>query len=97
MFDADDPGTVINEFLMALFVPGIVLFVALWAAFRLVFDEALRSMGLVQIEAASGAGAVAAGYGRFFLLIVVTAALLLPYVAAYRWLVRDALRARGIV
>ena len=97
MFDADEPGTVINEFLIALFVPGIVLFVALWAAFRLVFDDALRSMGLAPIEAAEGAGTIAAGYGRFLLLIVLTAVLLLPYVAAYRWLVRDALRARGIV
>ena len=97
MFDADDPGTVINEFLTALFVPGIVLFVALWATFRLVFDGALRSMGLAPIEPAMGAGAIAGGYGRFFLLILVTTALLVPYVAAYRWLVRDALRARGIV
>ncbi|MFD1525091.1 hypothetical protein [Halolamina salina] len=97
MFDADDPGTVINEFLVALFVPGILLFVGLWAAFRLVLDGPLRSMGLAPIRAADGAGAVASGYGRFALLIVVTALLLLPYVAAYRRFVRDSLRARGIV
>lgn len=97
MFDAEDPGTVINEFLIALFVPGIVLFVALWALFRLVLDDLLRSIGLAPIEAAEGAGAVAAGYGRFGLLVVTTTVLLLPYIAAYRWLVRDALRARGVV
>ncbi|KPN30092.1 hypothetical protein SY89_00814 [Halolamina pelagica] len=97
MFDAEDPGTIINEFLLVLFVPGILLFAALWAAFRLAFDDALRSMGLAPIEPAMGAGAIAGGYGRFVLLIVVTTLLLLPYAAVYRRFVRDALRARGIV
>jgi hypothetical protein len=97
MFDAEKPGTVINEFLITLFVPGIVLFASLWALFRLVFNDLLLSVGLPPIEPAEGAGAIAAGYGRFLLLIVGTVVLLLPYIAVYRQFVRDSLRARGIV
>ncbi|MBP1986019.1 hypothetical protein [Halolamina salifodinae] len=63
LFDADDPGTIVNEFLITLFVPGILVLVALWASFRLVFDDLLRSYGLTPLVPARGAGAIASGYG----------------------------------
>lgn len=97
MFDAEDPGTIINEFLITLFIPGIALFVLLWALFRLVFNSLLLSVGLSPIVPADGAGAIAAGYGRFLLLIVLTAVLLVPYIAVYRRFIRTFLRTRGIV
>lgn len=97
MFDAEEPGTILNEFLVALFVPGIVLFATLWVLFRTVFDSLLLSVGLSPIVPAEGAGAVASGYGRFVLLVVVTTLLVVPYVAVYRRFVRDALRSRGLV
>lgn len=97
MYDADDPGTVINEFLITLFVPGILLFVGLWAAFRLLFDGLLRSSGLPPLEPAHGAGVIETGYGRLLLLILLTAVLLLPYVAVYVRFLREPLRDRGIV
>lgn len=64
MFDAEDPGTILDEFLIAMFLPAIGLFVTLWMLFRLVFDDALRAAGLQPIVPAQGAGAVSAGYGR---------------------------------
>jgi|GEM_PF-6941591 len=97
MFDADDPGTIFNEFLIALFGPGILLFVGLWLSFRFVFDGLLRSLGLPEIVPADGAGVLAAGYGRFLLLMVGTAVLLLPVLAVYHRFVRATLRSRGIV
>lgn len=97
MYDAEEPGTILNEFLLTLFVPGISLFVLLWALFRLVFNSVLLSAGLPPIVPADGAGTIAAGFGRFLVLIVLTAVLLLPYVAVYRRFIRDSLRARGIV
>lgn len=97
MYDADDPGTVLNEFLITLFVPGIFLFVALWAAFRLVFDDVLLAYGLGPIVPQEGAGAIAAGYGRFLLLILLTSAILVPYIVVYRRFLRESLRDRGLV
>lgn len=97
MFDAEEPGLILNEFLVTLFIPGITVFVLLWALFRLVFNSLLLSVGLSPIVPADGAGAIAAGYGRFLLLVVLTAALLLPYIAVYRRFIRSSLRARGIV
>lgn len=35
MYDADESEIVINEFLVALVLPGVLLFVALWASFGL--------------------------------------------------------------
>lgn len=97
MFDADEPWTVLNEFLLTIFVPGIVLFVGLWAVFRLHWNGLLLSWGLAPIVPEEGAGAVAAGYGRFGLLVLLTSLLLVPYVAVYRRFVRQHLRERGVV
>lgn len=97
MYDAEDPGTIINEFLITLFVPGIVLSVALWASFRLLFNELLLSYGLPAIVPEPGAGAISVGYGRALLLIILTVAILLPYIALYRRFLRESLRERGIV
>lgn len=50
------PEKLMNEFLLALFLPAIALFGALWLSFRFVLDELLSSMGLGLIEPAfSGA------------------------------------------
>lgn len=97
LYDADDPGTVINEFLITVFVPGIVLFVVLWASFRLVFNELLLSFGLVPIVHQPGAGAISAGYGRMILLMVLTALALLPYIGLYLRFLRQPLKERGLV
>ncbi|WP_321111791.1 hypothetical protein [Halorussus salinisoli] len=69
----------------------------MWASFRLVFDDALSAAGLDPITPAYGAGAFADGFGRFLLLIVVTAVLLVPYFAAYARFLRGPLRERGLV
>lgn len=97
MFDADDPGTIINEFLISIFVPGILLLVAVWASFRLVFNDLLLSVGLSPITPAYGAGSFASGFGRFLLLVVVTTVLLVPYFAVYVRFLRGPLRERGLV
>lgn len=97
LYDADDPGTIINEFLITLFVPGVLVFVALWASFRLAFDDLLRSYGLGPLVPAPGAGAIASGYGRMALLIVLSAAVLVPYLALYVRFLREPLRERGVV
>lgn len=97
MYDAEEPGTIINEFLITLFVPGIIAFVGLWAVFRLYWNDILISWGLPPIVPQSGAGAISGGYGRFVLIIVLTAVLLLPYIALYRRYVRQHLRHREIV
>jgi hypothetical protein len=97
MFDADDPGTVINEFLVALFVPGILLFVGTWAAARLVYDATLREMGFAPIVPEYGAGLMVSGFSRFVLLIIATSVLLVPYVALYARVLRPPLRRRGLV
>lgn len=97
MYDAEDPGTIINEFLLTLFLPGITVFVGLWAAFRLVFDDLLRSVGLPPIEPAYGAGLFVSGFGRFLLLILLTTLVLLPYVGLYARFLRGPLRERGLV
>lgn len=93
--DAEEPGTVINEFLVTLFLPGIFLFVALWASFRLVFDEFLRYLGLELIVPATGPRAVALGLGRLLLLVVLTAVLLVPYLGRYVRVLRASLRERA--
>lgn len=97
VYDADDPSAVVNEFLVTLFVPGIVAFVGMWVTFRLVLDDLLLSYGLGPIVPREGAGAVAAGYGRFLLVILVTVAMLLPYIGLYRRFLRRSLRERGLV
>lgn len=97
MYDAEDPGTVINEFLVSLFVPGIALFVVLWAAFRLVFDDLLRAIGLPPIEPAPGSALLVSGAGRFLLLVLLTTVFLLPYLALYSRVLRGPLRERGLV
>jgi hypothetical protein len=97
MYDADDPGTILDEFFLSLFLPGIVLLVAVWAAFRLVFNDLLISVGLDPIVPAYGAGTFAGGFGRFLLLVVVTAVLLVPYFVAYVRFLRGPLRKRGLV
>ncbi|ELY84151.1 hypothetical protein [Natrinema altunense] len=97
MYDADDPGTIINEFFITLFVPGITLFAALWAVFRLFLNEFLNSIGLVPLVPAYGAGAIESGYGRLLLLILLTTVILLPYVAFYHRFLREPLRERGLV
>ncbi|UPV76089.1 hypothetical protein M0R89_08540 [Halorussus limi] len=97
MFDADDPGTIINEFLVSIFVPGITLLVAVWASFRLVFNDLLLSVGLDPITPAYGARTFAGGFGRFLLLVAVTAVLLAPYFAVYARFLRGPLRKRGLV
>ncbi|ELY80990.1 hypothetical protein [Natrinema gari] len=97
MYDADDPGTIINEFLITLFVPGITLFASLWLVFRLFLNEFLSSIGLVPLEPAYGAGAIESGYGRLLLLILLTTVILVPYVAFYYRVLRKPLRERGLV
>lgn len=44
-----------------------------------------------------GAGVIASGFGRFLLLVVLSAVLLLPYTALYVRFLRQPLRERGIV
>ncbi|AFO57491.1 MULTISPECIES: hypothetical protein [unclassified Natrinema] len=97
MYDADDPGTIINELLITLFVPGITLLASLWIVCRLFLNEFLSSIGLVPLVPASGAGAIESGYGRLLLLILLTTVMLLPYVAFYRRVLRKPLRERGLV
>lgn len=92
------PGfAVLNEFLLRLFLPGITVFVGLWAALRLVLDWQLRSVWLPTTEPAHGAGLFASGFGRFLLLIVFTAIILLPSAVVYARFVRGPLRERGLV
>lgn len=97
MFDADDPGAMMNELLVVLFAPGIVLIGLLWASFRFVFDETLTSMGLEPITVPYQAGEIGAGGGRLLLIILVSTALLVPYVALYARFLRGPLRKRGLV
>lgn len=97
MYDAEDPGLVINELLVSLFLPAITVFVALWAIFRLYWNELLLSLGLPAIVPREGAGAVAVGYGRFTLLVLLTLLLLVSYIALYRRFLRRRLRKRGLV
>lgn len=97
LYDAEDLDAVLNEFLITIFVPSLVLLVVLWASFRLVFDELLLSYGLAHLTPADGPGAVATGYGRFLLLILLTTSLLLPYIAFYARYLREPLRERGLV
>jgi hypothetical protein len=97
MFDGDDPEKLIHEFLLALFGPGIGLLVLVWASFRIAFDGALTSMGLEPITPAPGGGAIASEFGRFLLLVVVTAVLMLPYLGLYVRVLRGPLRERGLV
>lgn len=97
MYDAEDPGKVINEFLVSLFVPGIATLVALFAVFRRYLDDLLLSWGLARIVPRSDAGAISAGYGRFGLLLLLTVAVLLVYLEIYRRFLRESLRERGYV
>ena len=97
MYDANEPGAVVNEFLLTVFVPGIVAFVSIWTLFRLVLHEHLLAVGLEAMVPRSGAGTLSAGYGRFLLAVVLTVAVLLPYVAVYRRFLRQPLRERGYV
>jgi hypothetical protein len=97
MFDGDDPETLMNELLVGVLVPAVVLFVAVWLSFRLVFDDALSSMGLEPMTPAPGGGAVATGFGRFLLVMVVTAVLTVVYLGVYARFLRGPLRRRGLV
>lgn len=97
MYDADDPGAVVNEFLVTLFVPGIIVFVGVWATIRLVLDDLLLSYGLEPIVPREGGGAIAAGYGRFLLAILLTVVILVPDIGLYRRFLRRSLRERGLV
>ena len=98
VFDGADPEQITNEFLLAIFLPGIVTLAALWVVFRLFLGGALSSLGLVQITPdPMPFVAIEGGYGRFFLLIVLTTLVLLVYFVFYLRVLRRRLIDRGIV
>lgn len=96
-YDDETLSRATNEFLLAFFLPAIGCFVVGWIVVRTVLDDALRSLGLVQLRPAPGAGAIASGWGRFLLLIGVGAVLTLGYLVVYVRYVRGPLKARGVV
>ncbi len=61
-----------DDFLIGIFLPGILTFVAGWTVFRLYLNETLIDMGLPPIVPQPGYGAIATGYGRFVLLIAIS-------------------------
>lgn len=97
MFDADDPEALMNDLLAGILLPALVLFVVVWASFRLLFDDALTAMGFARITAEAGGGAVATGYGRFLLVVVVTVVLTMAYLGVYARVLRGTFRRRGWV
>lgn len=100
MFDAENPDALMNEALIAFFVPAILLFVGAWAAVSLVFADALAALHPALAEPITpkdGAGALAGGVPRFLLVMVATATLMLPYLGVYVRVVRPPLSERGWV
>ena len=96
--DARDPSRAMNELLIAFFLPAITVFVSLWALFRLYFDQLLLSVGLERLTPDPLPFiAVETGYGRFVLLVVMTAVVVVVYIGFYLRVVRGRLRDRGIV
>lgn len=98
LFDTDEPGRIVNEFLVAVFLPGILALVTLWAVFRLYLDDALLSFGLVRMTPDPlPFVAIESGYGRFALLVVLTVLFLVAYLSLYVRVLRPPLKEREIV
>lgn len=96
--DAMSPEQVMNEFLIALFLPGIITFCTLWAVFRLYLDSLLSSFGMSRL---SGDPlpfiALNGGYARFFLLVILSTLVVGVYLIVYVRVFRPILARRGIV
>lgn len=97
MFTNDDHDALMNELLFAIFIPGVIFFVAGWASFRLFFNDVLLSRGLEPLTPAEGYGAIGTGYGRFLLLVVITAAFTMIYIGLYARFFRPPPAKRGWV
>jgi len=96
--DAPDLSRIMNEFLIALFLPAIIVFVLVWALFRLYFDHLLLSIGLGRMTPDQLAFiAIESGYGRFFLLIITTAVIVSVFIGCYLRFIRSRLKDRNIV
>jgi hypothetical protein len=78
----------INDFLIAVFLPGILTFVSGWALFRFYLNKTLIDAGLPPMVPQDGFGAISAGYGRFILLIgisvIVTVFSFIVYVRLFK-------------
>lgn len=97
LYDTAEQEQVMNELLITIVAPAITFFVALWASFRLIFNDLLLSVGLAPIEPAIGWRTLSSGAGRLFLLITLTTVLLLPYLVLYLRVFRAPLKERGLV
>lgn len=98
LFDSESPQQLMNEFLLAIFLPGITLFVLLWAVFRLYLDEVLLSFGLGRvIPDQLPFIAIESGYGRFLLLVLLTALIVFVYLTLYIRVLRRPLKEREVV
>lgn len=98
LFDTKDPQQFMNEFLLAIFLPGILVFVGLWAAVRLYLDDVFLSLGFGRITPDPLPFiALESGYGRFLILVVSTALAVVAYIGLYLRVLREPLKEREIV
>lgn len=96
--EGEESNRIVNEFLIAVFVPAIGAFVSLWAAFRLYFDRFLLSLGLGRVTPDPlPFVAIESGYGRFLLLVVSSAFVVVVYLGLYLRFLRGRLKERNLV
>lgn len=87
-----------NEFLLALFLPGIVTFTTLWAVVRLYLDSLLSSRGISRLSPDSLPFiALDGGYARFFLLVLLSPVVVGAWLGVYLRVLRPRLARRGVV
>lgn len=96
--DADDQSRLMNEFLVAILLPAIFVFVALWVVVRLYLDKVLLSLGLPRMQGHPLPFiALESGFGRYLLLVVFGAFVVFGYVGLYIRYLRPHLKERGVI
>jgi len=96
--DAAEHRRLMNELLVAIFLPAAFSFVACWVVVRLYLDAFLRSLGLPRLAAHPLPFiALESGGGRYLLLVVVGTVVVCGYLWLYLRYLRPPLKARGVV
>lgn len=101
-FEEADPSRLLNEFLLAVFLPLCVCFLLSYLAVRVVFLDALVALDPafaepIRTDRLAGSAVLTSGHARFWGSLTLATAATIGYLVAYaRWL-RGRFRRRGWV
>ena len=72
-----------TKFFFGVFIPGIICYAILRILFLTRLDQPLQQAGFPPMVLQDGRGAISSGHGRFFLLIILSSSVTLPFYLLY--------------